>query len=112
MTVVGVETVTVLRAPLVTDPRYGRKVRDWANAVAHDVSGVQVQPLAAAETDAGREYVATRMRLFGPFGADIEAADRVAYRGTTFEVDGEPAHWRDLWSVPHHCEAVLKRMAG
>ncbi|HLL68815.1 MAG TPA: hypothetical protein VK453_24340 [Micromonosporaceae bacterium] len=111
---IGADTITVLRAELTVTERYGSKRhRDWSTATSTTVSGVSVQPFTAVEQTADREHAATRLRLFAPPTLDLAATDRVVWRGTTFEVDGEPARWFDTdTGAAEHVEAVLKRMSG
>jgi hypothetical protein len=108
----GSDHVTVLRAPLDGTSRYAAQRRDWASATSHTLSGVSVQPMAATEATVDREYTATHLALYALPGADLLAADRVVWRGVTYEVDGPPATWFDLGGVADHVEAVIKRMAG
>ena len=111
MTALGADTVRVGDAPLVGDTRYGGSRRDWAQVTWTDLPGCAVQPISGEETAAGREFTATRVRLYAPGdGAGISAHSRVEYDGTTYEVDGEPARWRD--GADRHVEAVLKRLEG
>lgn len=108
----GADTITVLDAPLVAADRYGKQVRDWAHGTSTVVEWCSLQPYAASEDTADREFANSHMRLFAPPGTAITAVSRVRYDGTTYEVDGEPGHWRDLDGRPSHVEAVLKRLTG
>jgi hypothetical protein len=112
MSTPGYETVTVLDAPLVTDSRHGTQRRDWTDATETELSGCSVQPWTADEATADREFTATHVRLFAPFGNLPYATSRIVYDGVTYEVDGEPARWRDDAGRPDHVEASLKRLAG
>jgi hypothetical protein len=108
------QSVTVLRAPLVVD-KYGNPstVRDWANAVPTVVNGVSVQPAASTEVDADRQTVTTGWRLITRKGTNLDLlpSDRVITDGITTEVDGEVAKFLLGYRV-HHVEALLKRVAG
>ena len=108
------QTVTVVRAPLVTD-RYNAQVRDWANATSTPLTDCRVQPLAASGgliIEPGRDAVVTRWKLLAPDGADVLASDRIVWQGKTYEVDGDV----ELWSSPTgslaHVEGLLKRVEG
>lgn len=107
------ETVTRLRAPLVTD-RYGSQVRDWANATRTDIPGGGLAPRPAGEEDGqGREGVIIGWTWFAPAGTDILATDRVEVRGEVHQVDGEPADWRSPFTGWHPGIAVnLRRVEG
>lgn len=107
----GGDTIAVYRAPLVPN-RYGAQVRDWANAQMHTADGCQVQPLTATENTVDREYVASHAALFAPYDLDLLATDRVVCNNVTYDVDGEPARWRDDVGAPDHTEAMLKHLAG
>jgi hypothetical protein len=108
----GRVAVDVLRASLDTEARYGASQRDWATATTTTIQGCAVLPANTDETDVGREYAATHMRLYAPSDADIATTDRVLWRGQTFEVDGPPTVWCDDDGQVHHVEASLKRLAG
>lgn len=109
------ESVTVLRAPLVTD-RYGKQVRDWVHAEETVVEGVQVQPSESSEpVEVGRASVVTGMRLLTPIGTDLDLlrTDRVRWAGDVWLVDGDVArHKRPTTGAVHHVEAMLRRVAG
>lgn len=109
----GVLTVTIVRAPLAAGNRYGASARrDWTNATRTDSYGWFVQPLSASENDVDREYAASHVRFFGPAGANIESTDRLEFDGDTYEVDGEPARWRDDDGQIHHLQVDVKRVTG
>lgn len=108
----GAQTVTVLDAPLVQDARHGTTRRDWKTAATTVLRGCSVQPYSATETTEDREFTDTHMRLFAPYGDLPQATSRVQVDGVLYEVDGEPARWRDDMGVPSHVEAALKRLVG
>lgn len=108
----GGSTVTIQRADLIFDPRYGSEYRDWDNAISVVVRGCNVQPFKATEVLMDREYIDTHLRLFAPAGTSLEATDRVLYDGEVFEVDGQPARWYDDAGILDHIAANLKRKTG
>lgn len=114
MSLLTMQTVDVLRAPLVVDP-YGNPSieRDWASATTTTYAGVSVQPDTSTEAVGDRPVVVTGWRLATPRGSDIDllATDRVTYDGMTLEVDGEVARYF-LGGRVHHVEARLKRVTG
>lgn len=91
------ETVTRQRAAAATDPYSSEAtVLDWTAPDELAITGVAVEPLSTleAQTD-GRQRVELDLRLYLPFGADIEPLDRVVVRGRTFEVQGERSDWHN-----------------
>ncbi|RPK50405.1 hypothetical protein [Streptomyces sp. ADI93-02] len=108
------DSVTRLRAPLVTD-RYGNQTtdRDWPNAVQTQFRGVNVQPDNSVESVGERTSVTTAWRLVGPKGRDFDVlrTDRLVYDGMTLEVDGEVARYRYAGRV-HHVEIRMVRVSG
>lgn len=88
------ETVTRLRAPLVTNA-YNAQERNWSAATSTPIDGWGVDDSASLEpADAHRELVETDCVLYRPEAADVQASDRVICRGRTYEVVGDPATWR------------------
>jgi hypothetical protein len=113
MSVLAVDTVTVVRAPLVAD-RYGGKIRDWPSAARTAYTGISVQPAGSTEDVRDREQVNDRFTLFTSRGSDIDllATDRVEWNGITLQVDGNPDRWPAPGGGVHHVEATLKQVSG
>lgn len=105
------DVVTVVSAPLVDDG-YGNQVLDWPNATETAVAGCRVQPERGSEYTVDREAVATRWRLFGPDGMDLEATDRIVHQGATYEVEGSVERWPSPTGALAHVEARLVRVEG
>lgn len=101
------ETVTRLRAPLVSGP-YGGQTRDWANATSLEMPAL-VHPLTSTEDVAGEQKTISRWRLLAGPEYDIEPTDRFEWDGDTYEVDGEVGRWKRHAEL-HHQEAVLMRV--
>lgn len=95
------ETVVRLRAPLVPDPYTGENTRvDWDdedNPPAElDIPGCLFDPGGSTEpSEVGRESVVTKPTVYAPFGADVLAGDRVVVRGRVWQINGDPAEWRN-----------------
>lgn len=102
------QTVTVQRAPLVTD--HGNQIRDWSAAAGHAISGCVVVPQPGSENNINRSGTVAPFLLIAPAGADLEASDRVVYSGRTFEVDGPVRRWDT--GVLDHVEADLQEVSG
>lgn len=106
MTVLGVHTITVLRATAVEDD-YGNPINQWGSATSTTVPGCSVQPVQGAEQTVGQETVVSRWQLFAPVGTPLVATDRVIYAGNTYEVDGEVQAWD--FDPLSHLVALLRR---
>ena len=92
------ETVIRLRAPLVADPYSGQATeRDWPNATSVALEGFAIDPGTSVEVStANRTQITTTPTLYGPYGADVLASDRVRDEsGTTWEVVGNRSDWRN-----------------
>ena len=102
------DTVTVLRAPLVSSR--GGQVRDWAQAEPHAIGGCLLQESSTDTPDrTGRaSNVTVSCDLFLPIGADIRAGDRVEHGGATYEVVGAPLQKRSPFG---RCDHTLARLA-
>jgi len=113
MSVLAVDEVTVVRAPL-TPGRYGGQTRDWAAATRTVYEGVSVQPTGSTEDIRDRELLIGRYTLFTSRGFDIDllATDRVEWNGLTLQVDGDPNRWPAPGGGVHHVEASLKQVTG
>ena len=102
-------TVTVLRAPLVTDAK-GNKVRDWTTAT-QTPAAAWVQPLTSDEQTLGQDRVTSRWRIFLDPETVALATDRIVWQGDTYQVDGEIQAWVTQVGV-HHYEGYLLRVSG
>lgn len=106
-----------VRAGTRTD-RGGNTVKDWSEGAVDrlTVTGLNIQPNTQNEdTDATRSAVITGYRVQSAEGTapDIAAADRIEWRGETFEVQGEVAAWPELFAdTVHHIEFTMLRATG
>lgn len=109
------ETITRLRATGVED-RYSNEDTDltWEEPDELEVTDVAVEPLSTLETQTdGRQRVELDLRLYLPFGADVEPLDRVVVRGSTFEVQGERSDWHNPFTGSEPGSVVVcKKVEG
>lgn len=114
MNPLAADSITVVRAPLLTD-EYGNPstVRDWDHAALTVVTGVSVQPDVSNEDSGDRSTTVTGWKVFSDSGKDVDAlpTDRVVYDGMTLEVDGEIGRWKFDGRLDH-VEFRLKRVIG
>lgn len=94
----GSDTFTIIRAPLIIDPRDGAEYRDWDNATQTVVTEANVQPFPMAEKlnfedNRDREYSRTALRFYAPPGTRVESTDRILFDGKTYDVFGHQGIW-------------------
>lgn len=118
MAAVGNASVTLLRAPLVKDPRSGQFIRDWNNPTEYVIPGCSVQafPLAEKlnyEVLENREFARSSVRVYAPAESVVpEPTDRFLYRGREYELFGFAAEWMDLEEVLDHIAYVGRIREG
>lgn len=104
------DTITVQRRTVTGTDDYGNDVTEWTE---HQIPRCNVQPVPRpTEVLGGTDQVTEQWRLFAPIGSDIRADDRVVYRGTAYQVDGQPQEYVTTIGVADHMEAYLKRWQG
>ena len=96
------DTITVTRAPWKESR--GSKVRDWANAKTHTVTGCSVQYDRTATNGASARAQATSTTavIYCAPGSDVLAGDRVQFGNAKFEVEGEPFEVRSPFGGCDH----------
>lgn len=113
----GSDTFTILRAPLVTDPRDGSLYRDWDNPTETVVTDSNVQPFPLAEKlnfedNRDREFARTAVRIFAPPGTDVEPTDRILFNGLTYDVFGHAGPWRRFSGQERYVQIILRVREG
>lgn len=104
------ETVIIRRAPL-KEVR-GSLVRDWANFTTHTLACCSVQPSATSSADERAEQSTNRWELYAPPCSDVQRGDRVEYKGTVYEIDGDPYVWKSPTGRVTHLHAHLEEWVG
>lgn len=113
----GSDTFTIIRAPLVTDPRDGSQYRDWDNPTTTVVTQASVQPFPMAEKlnfeeGRDREYSRTAMRFYAPPGTRVESTDRIEFAGDTYDVFGMDGPWRRFNGVERYVQFIGRVRVG
>lgn len=113
----GSDTITILRAPLATDPRDGTQYRDWNNATSTTVHRCNVQPFPLAEKlnfefNLDREFSRTAIRIYAPPGTDFLPEDRILFNGTSYDIFGSKGDWRRFSGSPHHVQVIARQLEG
>lgn len=109
------ETITRQRATASADPYSGEDTDlSWSSPVEVSIDDVAVEPVFQSETlEVGRERVDIDLRLYLPYGADVQPLDRVVVRGSTFEVNGARGDWRNPFTGEEPGSVVeCRRVAG
>lgn len=102
------DRITRLRAPLVAGD-YGNSSRDWSAAASTDLY-VKVSFTSVTEVVGDEARTFTQAKVFGGPDLDLQASDRVVYRGETYEVAGEIMPSTDGRGNLHHVRARLRRI--
>lgn len=91
------ETVTRQRAQAVADRFSGEATAlDWSSPDELAIAGCAFDPGSSSEPlEQARGAVVTQPTVYAPRGADVLAADRIVVRGRTWQVDGDPADYRN-----------------
>lgn len=114
----GTETITRLRAPLVTDTRDNSVSQDWDNATSFDIEGCLVEPFRMSvgsknisEDMEGRMWTKQVFRIFVPPDSDFVFTDRLIWRGIQMDVLGSVALWVDFEGNEDHIQFLgLERL--
>lgn len=118
MATVGSESITLLRAPLIKDPRSGQFIRDWKNPQQIPVAGCSVQPFPLAEklnveVSDNREFIRSSVRVYAPAeSVSPEPTDRFLYRGREYELFGFTSEWVDLEGKLDHLAYIGRIREG
>lgn len=84
------QTVTVLRRAAPVFPTMG----DYpAPDSSTDVKGCAIWPTTSTETVNGQDTVVWGLTVLLPVGTDVLATDQVAFKGITYDVNGQPFTW-------------------
>lgn len=101
------ESITRLRAPLVKD--HGSMVSDWTAPAQVVLTGWSLQPGASAEDLNNREGVRVDWTAYGPYDADVTAADRIRLPSGDYSVIGEPERWKSPTGLVSSTKLLLQR---
>jgi len=101
------ETITRLRAPLVKD--HGSWVPDWTTTDAATLTGWSLQPGASAEDLQNRDAVRVDWTAYGPYDADVSAADKIRLPSGDYGVIGEPERWKSPTGRVSSTKLLLSR---
>lgn len=91
------ETVTRLRGTPIVSPYSGETTgTSWASPDALEIPGCGFNPGGSSQpVEPGRDAVITKPEVYAPADVDVHAGDRVVARGRTYDVEGDPAEWRN-----------------
>jgi len=101
------ETITRLRAPLVKD--HGSWVPDWSNPPEVELAGWSLQPGASSEDLQNRDSVRVDWTAYGPYDADVTAADKIRLPSGDYGVIGEPERWKSPTGSISSTKLLLQR---
>ena len=104
------DTVTRIR-PGTTESR-GSTIFDWSNATELDISGCSMQPASTSLSQDGRVLgIQDEYTLFAPPDADIDAGDRIRFKGKVYTVQGD-VRTQPSANRLEHIQITLRRYSG
>ena len=104
---------TVIRIRPGTKESRGSTIPDWDNATVTDILRCSMQPSGTSLSQDGRVLgITDTYTLFAPPDADIEAGDRIKYRGKTYQIDGDVRIQPSATGRLDHLNITLKRYQG
>lgn len=94
------QTITRLRPGTKTER--GSTIFDWSNPDALDISECSVQPASTSLSEDGRVLgVTDGLTVYAPENADVQAGDRIRYRGQVYAINGDPLIWPGVTRMQH-----------
>lgn len=94
------QTITRLRP--TTKMERGSPVFDWENADALEIPECSVQPAGTSLSQDGRVMgVQDGLTIYAPVDADVQAGDRIQYKGSVYTINGDPLVWPGVARMQH-----------
>lgn len=105
--------IEILRG-VPADNGLGDTVLTWAEppVVPRVVDGCAVEPGASLENYVQGDSTLIAWTVFCPAGTDVDARDRIRYRGTVYTIYGEPLPWAGVTRRLDHLVLLLKTWRG
>lgn len=105
------DTVTRIR-PATTTSR-GSTIPDWENATSLQIAGCHFQPGITTLSMDGRVLgISDGATCYMPANADVQAGDRIAFRGNVYTINGDIRQWPSASGGMDHIELHLMRWQG
>jgi len=115
----GTDSIIILNAELITNPRDNSLYRDWENATSVTVPHCNVQAFPLAEKlqfefNLDREFTRSGFRVYAPANTAVFRTSRVRWRDEEYDVHGEPGPWHALNppSRLDHVAFIIRLIAG
>lgn len=91
----------------------GQTVPDWEHSTQSTIPNCSMQPASTTLSQDGRVLAVTdRFTCFMPANADVDAGDRISYKGKTYTIEGDPRDWESASTRLDHLELDLVRYRG
>lgn len=104
------QTITRIR-PSTTVSR-GSTIYDWSNPDELEIPECSVQPSSTTLSQDGRvQGVTDGLTVYAPEDADVQAGDRIRYRGNVYTINGDPLLWPGVARM-QHMQLNLTRWRG
>lgn len=104
------QTITRIR-PNTTVSR-GSTIYDWDDPDELEIPECSVQPSSTTLSQDGRvQGVTDGLTVYAPEDADVQAGDRIRYRGNVYTINGDPLLWPGVARM-QHMQLNLTRWRG
>lgn len=105
------QTVVRLR-PGETTSR-GSVIPDWEHVSELAISGCSMQPASTSLSQDGRVLgISDGFTCYMPADADVQAGDRIAFKGKIYAINGDPREWPSATGALDHIQLNLVRWTG
>ena len=105
------QTVTRIR-PKTKEVR-GSTIPDWSDVDSLDIPGCSVQPASTSLSQDGRVLgIIDGVTCYMPADADVQAGDRIVFKGKTYTINGDPRDWPSATGRLDHIQLNLERWSG
>lgn len=104
---------TVTRVRPGTKVERGSSIPDWEHADSLEIPGCSMQPASTSLSQDGRVLgISDGFTCFMPADADVQAGDRIVFKGKTYTIQGDPRDWPSATGRLDHIQLNLVRWTG
>lgn len=91
----------------------GQSIPDWEHSTQTTIPNCSMQPASTSLSQDGRVLgLIDKFTCYMPATADVDAGDRISYKGKIYTIDGYPREWESASTRLDHIELNLVRWEG